>query len=177
MEQHNGGVPALPLVAQQPPVCTAAISHVVIGLRTAKGSKQLKLDPLIYDALQKEKVLPGDVIYIEANSGAHSSLLPGRRACVLRSEGFPLCNRLQHLPQSAAPCLWLARGNVLQWSHLQQLDSAESKVQCLPGQAPTQLCVLQASAVLSAGSQLISGWNGCSYRCPDCHRVTGPQAP
>lgn len=34
-----------------------------------KGTKQLKLDPLIYDALQKEKVLPGDVIYIEANSG------------------------------------------------------------------------------------------------------------
>ena len=46
------------------------ISHVVIGLRTAKGTKQLKLDPTIYDALQKEKVMPGDVIYIEANSGA-----------------------------------------------------------------------------------------------------------
>ncbi|KAK9890603.1 hypothetical protein WA026_011968 [Henosepilachna vigintioctopunctata] len=46
------------------------ISHVVIGLRTAKGSKQLKLDPSIYEALQKEKVEVGDVIYIEANSGA-----------------------------------------------------------------------------------------------------------
>ena len=46
------------------------ISHVVIGLRTVKGTKQLKLDPTIYDALQKEKVHPGDVIYIEANSGA-----------------------------------------------------------------------------------------------------------
>ena len=45
------------------------ISHVVIGLRTVKGTKQLKLDPTIYDALQKEKVHPGDVIYIEANSG------------------------------------------------------------------------------------------------------------
>ena len=45
-------------------------SHVVIGLRTAKGSKQLKLDPTIYDALHKERVAPGDVIYIEANSGA-----------------------------------------------------------------------------------------------------------
>ncbi|CAG9862940.1 unnamed protein product [Phyllotreta striolata] len=46
------------------------VSHVVIGLRTAKGSKQLKLDPSIYEALQKEKVEVGDVIYIEATSGA-----------------------------------------------------------------------------------------------------------
>ena len=45
------------------------ISHVVIGLRTVKGTKQLKLDPTIYDSLQKEKVVVGDVIYIEANSG------------------------------------------------------------------------------------------------------------
>lgn len=39
-------------------------------MRTAKGSKQLKLDPGIYEALQKEKVEVGDVIYIEATSGA-----------------------------------------------------------------------------------------------------------
>ncbi|KAG0624579.1 hypothetical protein M758_3G258100 [Ceratodon purpureus] len=47
-----------------------SISHVVIGLKTVKGTKQLKLDPTIYDALIREKVLVGDVIYIEANSGA-----------------------------------------------------------------------------------------------------------
>lgn len=41
-----------------------------MGLRTAKGTKQLKLDPTVYESLQKEKVSPGDVIYIEANSGA-----------------------------------------------------------------------------------------------------------
>ena len=46
------------------------VSHVVIGLKTVKGTKQLKLDPTIYDSLQKEKVVVGDVIYIEANSGA-----------------------------------------------------------------------------------------------------------
>ncbi|XP_018330156.1 ruvB-like helicase 1 [Agrilus planipennis] len=46
------------------------VSHIIIGLRTAKGSKQLKLDPSIYESLQKEKVEVGDVIYIEANSGA-----------------------------------------------------------------------------------------------------------
>ncbi len=46
------------------------ISHVIIGLKTAKGTKQLKLDPSIFESLQKEKVQLGDVIYIEANSGA-----------------------------------------------------------------------------------------------------------
>jgi RuvB-like protein 1 (pontin 52) len=46
------------------------ISHVVIGLKTTKGAKQLRLDPSIYEALQKEKVNLGDVIYIEASSGA-----------------------------------------------------------------------------------------------------------
>lgn len=46
------------------------VSHVVIGLKTAKGTKQLKLDPSIYESLQKEKVEVGDVIYIESNSGA-----------------------------------------------------------------------------------------------------------
>ncbi|CAL9231149.1 unnamed protein product [Arabidopsis halleri] len=47
-----------------------SISHVVITLKTVKGTKHLKLDPTIYDALIKEKVAVGDVIYIEANSGA-----------------------------------------------------------------------------------------------------------
>jgi RuvB-like protein 1 (pontin 52) len=46
------------------------ISHVIIGLKTTKGSKQLRLDPSIYDALQKENVAVGDVIYVEANTGA-----------------------------------------------------------------------------------------------------------
>lgn len=46
------------------------VSQVIIGLKTAKGTKQLKLDPSIYESLQKEKVETGDVIYIEANSGA-----------------------------------------------------------------------------------------------------------
>lgn len=46
------------------------VSHVVIGLKTSKGTKQLKLDPMIYESLQKEKVMVGDVIYIESNSGA-----------------------------------------------------------------------------------------------------------
>eukprot|EP00696_Hemimastix_kukwesjijk_P014042 gnl/Hemi2/27953_TR9229_c0_g5_i1.p1 gnl/Hemi2/27953_TR9229_c0_g5~~gnl/Hemi2/27953_TR9229_c0_g5_i1.p1 ORF type:complete len:460 (-),score=79.95 gnl/Hemi2/27953_TR9229_c0_g5_i1:63-1442(-) len=46
------------------------ISSVVIGLKTIKGTKQLRLDPSIYESIQKEKVQLGDVIYIEANSGS-----------------------------------------------------------------------------------------------------------
>lgn len=46
------------------------ISHVVIGLKTIKGTKTLRLDPSIHEALSKEGVTVGDVIYIEANSGA-----------------------------------------------------------------------------------------------------------
>lgn len=46
------------------------ITHILIGLKTTKGTKQLKLDPSIYESIQKEKVSLGDVIYIEATSGA-----------------------------------------------------------------------------------------------------------
>jgi len=45
------------------------VSHVVIGLKTTKGTKTLKLDPAIYEGLQKEKCSVGDVIYIEASTG------------------------------------------------------------------------------------------------------------
>ncbi|KAF9684670.1 hypothetical protein SADUNF_Sadunf04G0142700 [Salix dunnii] len=47
-----------------------SIGGVIIGLKTIKGTKQLRLEASIYDALIKEKVAVGDVIYIEANSGA-----------------------------------------------------------------------------------------------------------
>lgn len=46
------------------------IAHVIVGLKTTKGTKQLRLDPSVYESLQKERVTIGDVIYIEANSGA-----------------------------------------------------------------------------------------------------------
>ena len=46
------------------------ISHLILGLKSAKGTKKLRLDPSIYEAIQKERVTVGDVIYIEANTGA-----------------------------------------------------------------------------------------------------------
>jgi len=47
-----------------------AVSHVVVSLKATKGTRTLKLDPSIYESLNKEKVTVGDVIYIESNSGA-----------------------------------------------------------------------------------------------------------
>jgi len=46
------------------------VSHVVVGLKTIKGTKQLRLDPTIYEAILKEKIVVGDVIYIEHQTGA-----------------------------------------------------------------------------------------------------------
>lgn len=46
------------------------ISHVIVGLKSARGTKSLRLDPSIYEAIQRERVSVGDVIYIEANTGS-----------------------------------------------------------------------------------------------------------
>merc|ERR1711934_968457 len=71
-EVYVGEVTELSPVETENPVAgySKTVSHVVIGMKTAKGTKQLKLDPSIYEALQKERVEVGDVIYIESNSGA-----------------------------------------------------------------------------------------------------------
>lgn len=73
-EVYEGEVTELTPVETEHPTMPSSygktISNVVIGLKTAKGTKQLKLDPSIFESLQKEKVEVGDVIYIEANSGA-----------------------------------------------------------------------------------------------------------
>src|SRR5690606_33131379 len=46
------------------------ISTLLIGLKSARGQKKVRLDPSIYEAIQKERVQVGDVIYIETNTGA-----------------------------------------------------------------------------------------------------------
>merc|ERR1712183_894538 len=71
-EVYEGEVTELTPVETENPMggYGKTISHLIIGLKTAKGTKQLKLDPSIYESLQKEHVKEGDVIYIEANSGA-----------------------------------------------------------------------------------------------------------
>ncbi|KAJ7487642.1 RuvB-like helicase 1 [Mycena galericulata] len=46
------------------------VSHVVIALKTVRGTKQLRLDPSIYEAILKEKIVVGDVIYVEHQTGS-----------------------------------------------------------------------------------------------------------
>ena len=59
---YEGEVTELSPVETENPVggFTKTVSHVVIGMKTAKGTKQLKLDPSIYEALQKERVEVGE---------------------------------------------------------------------------------------------------------------------
>lgn len=47
------------------------ISHVIIGLKSVKGAKQLKLDPSIFDSLQKEKVQVGRTSVWKVPAGGH----------------------------------------------------------------------------------------------------------
>lgn len=61
------------------------VSHVIVGLKTVKGTKQLRLDPTIYEAILKEKILVGDVIYIEANTGAVKVLIYIRLRAIISS--------------------------------------------------------------------------------------------
>ncbi|KAG9232160.1 TIP49 C-terminus-domain-containing protein [Amylocarpus encephaloides] len=46
------------------------ISTLVIGIKTTRGTKKLRLDPSVYEALQRERVTVGDVIYLEQTTGA-----------------------------------------------------------------------------------------------------------
>ena len=59
------------------------VSHVIVGLKTVKGTKQLRLDPTIYEAILKEKILVGDVIYVEANTGAVKVLTYSRLHAII----------------------------------------------------------------------------------------------
>lgn len=45
------------------------LTSVSMTLRTAKGSKSIKLEPSVYEGLMRAKIRVGDVIYVEANSG------------------------------------------------------------------------------------------------------------
>ncbi|KAK4954701.1 RuvB ATP-dependent DNA helicase pontin [Elasticomyces elasticus] len=71
-EVYEGEVTELTPEEAENPLGTygRTISHLLIVLRSTKGTKKLRLDPSIYEAITKERVRLGDVIYIEANTGA-----------------------------------------------------------------------------------------------------------
>ncbi|KAF8387138.1 ruvb-1, partial [Pristionchus pacificus] len=70
-EVFEGEVTELaPIEVDNPTGYGKAIDSVRLSLKTVRGSKQLKLDPSIYDSIIKQRIECGDIIYIEANSGA-----------------------------------------------------------------------------------------------------------
>jgi len=70
-EVYEGEITALVAEEQANPLggYGKTVEQVKITLKTVKGPKTLRLDPSIYDGLQKEKAVVGDVIYIEASTG------------------------------------------------------------------------------------------------------------
>lgn len=70
-EVWEGEITELRTEEKDDPTTTNAkiVSNVVITLKTSKGTKQLKLDPSMYENLNREKCTVGDVIYIEASTG------------------------------------------------------------------------------------------------------------
>ena len=74
---YEGEVTELSPVETENPVggFTKTVSHVVIGMKTAKGTKQLKLDPSIYEALQKERVEVGDWQFVHFQLRTSTTLM------------------------------------------------------------------------------------------------------
>lgn len=98
------------------------ISKVVIGLKSAKGIKQLRLDPSVYESLQKERVTVGDVIYIESNSGAVKRV---GRCDVYAAEHDLEAEEFVPLPKGQV----LKKKEIVQHVTLHDLDWANAKPQ------------------------------------------------
>ncbi|KAF1745366.1 hypothetical protein MXB_4141 [Myxobolus squamalis] len=71
-EVYEGEVTELTPIETETPFSgyKKTISHVILGLKSSKGMRQLKLDPTMYEAIVSEKINVGDVIYVESTSGA-----------------------------------------------------------------------------------------------------------
>mgnify|MGYP003305670035 FL=1 len=71
-EVYEGEVPEITPAETENPLggYGRTVSHVILGLKTTRGAKQLRLDPSIYEQMQKEKVAVGDIIYVEGSTGA-----------------------------------------------------------------------------------------------------------
>ncbi|KAL7674102.1 hypothetical protein ACOME3_000382 [Neoechinorhynchus agilis] len=45
------------------------LSHVMVTMRSIRGTKELKLDPSIYEQMKRQRVQLGDIMQLEANCG------------------------------------------------------------------------------------------------------------
>ena len=75
------------------------LQFVVVGLKTVKGTKQLKLDPTIYDSILKEKVQVSRKTYTPPDpAGAASPRSAGALICSC-SDSLSVSSLLLFLPR------------------------------------------------------------------------------
>lgn len=73
---YEGEVVELRIVDEENPLRSQSkkVREIFVTLRTNKESKKLKLSPALYEQIDKQKIVNGDVVYIEVNSGVIKKL-------------------------------------------------------------------------------------------------------
>lgn len=73
---YEGEVVELRIVDEESPLRSHSrrVKEILMTLRTSKESKKLKLSPTLYEQIDKQKIVNGDVVYIEVNSGVVKKL-------------------------------------------------------------------------------------------------------
>eukprot|EP01086_Lenisia_limosa_P002575 TRINITY_DN1615_c0_g1_i3.p1 TRINITY_DN1615_c0_g1~~TRINITY_DN1615_c0_g1_i3.p1 ORF type:complete len:480 (-),score=30.10 TRINITY_DN1615_c0_g1_i3:46-1485(-) len=103
----------------QPSIVSDSIVSFVVTLKSSKGLKHLRLDPSVYDSFLKERVLVGDVVYIEASSGLVKRV---GRSDTYASDHDLDCEDFVPLPKGDVH----KRREVIQFLSLHDLDIANS---------------------------------------------------
>jgi RuvB-like protein 1 (pontin 52) len=99
-----------------------AVSHVVLGLKSVKGTKSLRLDPAAYEGLLRAGVKVGDIVHVEAGSGVVKRL--GRCEAYKAEHGLE-ADEYVPLPRSEI----LKKQEVIQMVTLHDLDMANARPQ------------------------------------------------
>ncbi|CAD27111.1 DNA helicase domain [Encephalitozoon cuniculi GB-M1] len=73
---YEGEVVELRIVDEENPLSSypKRIKEMFVILKTSKESKKLKLAPSLYEQIDKQRIVNGDVVYIEVNSGVIKKL-------------------------------------------------------------------------------------------------------
>ncbi|TBU16989.1 DNA helicase TIP49 [Ordospora colligata] len=68
---YEGEIVELKIVDEDNPLCSYSkkVKEMFITLKTTKESKRLKLSPMLHEQIDKQKIISGDVVYIEMSSG------------------------------------------------------------------------------------------------------------
>ncbi|ADM12259.1 TIP49-like DNA helicase [Encephalitozoon intestinalis ATCC 50506] len=73
---YEGEIVDLRIVDEENPLSTHGrrVKEIFVTLKTSKESKKLKLAPSLYEQIDKQRIVNGDVVYIEVNSGVIKKL-------------------------------------------------------------------------------------------------------